>query len=110
MRNLIAYELEADQGLILAADLAREWPEGAGVKVDRMPTIYDSLSYSLCSMDANTLRFEIGGGIMGKMVLRPPLAAPPHRVMVDGKPSTSIDGDSVTILQTPAAVTFTTEK
>jgi len=110
LRNVIAYGREADQSLILAAGLAHEWHEGAGVKVDRMPTIYDSLSYSLRSMDANTLRFEIGGGIMGKMVLRPPLAAPRHRVMVDGKPRTSFDGDSVTILQTPASVTCTTEK
>jgi hypothetical protein len=31
-------------------------------------------------------------------------------VMVDGKPRTSFDGDSVTILQTPASVTCTTEK
>lgn len=74
-----------------------------------MPTIYDSLSRSLRSMGANTLRFEIGGGIMGKMVLRPPPAAPPRRVMVDGKPGASFDGDSVTIMQTPAAVTCTTE-
>jgi len=60
-------------------------------------------------MDANTLRFEIGSGIMGKIVLRPPLAAPLRSVVVNGRSSTSFDGDSVTILQTPAEVTCTTE-
>jgi F5/8 type C domain len=109
VRSLIAYEREADQSLILAAGLAPEWLEGAGVKVDSMPTLYGSLSYSLRKMDANTLRFEIGSGIMGKLVLRPPLAAPLRSVTVNGRSSTSFDGDSVTILQTPAEVTCTTE-
>jgi hypothetical protein len=109
VRSLIAYEREADRSLVLAAGLAPEWLEGGGVKVDGMPTLYGSLSYSLRRMDANTLRFEIGGGIMGKIVLRPPLTAPLRGVMVNGKPSASFDGDSVTILQTPAEVTCTTE-
>jgi hypothetical protein len=109
VRSLIAYEREADQSLILAAGLAPEWLEGAGVKVDRMPTLYGSLSYSLRRTDANTLRFEIGSGIMGKIVLRPPLAAALRGVMVNGRSSTTFDGDSVTLLQTPAEVTCTTE-
>jgi hypothetical protein len=109
LRSLIAYEREADECLILAAGLALEWIEGAGVRVDRMPTLYGSLSYSLRKMDANTLRFQIDGGIMGKIVLRPPLAAPLRSVTVNGSPCTSFDGDSVTLIHTPAEVICTTE-
>jgi F5/8 type C domain len=109
LRSLIAYEREADGCLILAAGLAPEWLEGTGVHVKRMPTLYGSLSYSLRRTDANTLRFEIEGGIMGKMLLRPPLAAPLRSVTVNGSPYTSFDGDSVTLIHTPAEVICTTE-
>ena len=95
LRSLIAYEREADECLILAAGLAPEWIEGAGVRVDRMPTLYGSLSYSLRRVDANTLRFQIDGGIMAKVVLRPPLAGPLR---------------SVTLIHTPADVICTTEQ
>ncbi len=109
VRSLIAYEREADRSLILAAGLAPEWIDGAGVQVNAMPTLYGSLSYSLRRIDATALRFEIGGGIMGKVVLRPPLAAPLRSVMVNGSPHASFDADSVTILNTPVEVTCTTE-
>ena len=67
VRSLFAYEREADQCLVLAAGLAPEWIEGAGVRVHGMPTLYGSLSYSLRRIDPHTLRFEIGGGITGKL-------------------------------------------
>ena len=107
-RSLIAYEREADECLIVAAGLASEWMEGAGVRVDRMPTLHGHLSYTLRRMDANTLRFQIGGGIMAKMILRPPLSGPLRSVTVDGSPCTSFDGDSVTLIRTPAEVICTT--
>jgi F5/8 type C domain len=109
LRSLIAYEREADQCLILAAGLAPEWIEGAGVQVDRMPTLHGRLSYSLHRMDANTLRFQIDGGIMGRIILRPPLTAALRSVTVNGSPCTSFEGDSVTLTHTPAEVICTTE-
>jgi F5/8 type C domain len=110
LRSLIAYEREADQSLIVAAGLAPEWIAGAGVQVNGMPTLYGSLSYSLRQVDPATLRFEIGGGIIGKIVLRPPLARPLRSVMINGSPASSFDGDSVTVLQTPAQVICNTEQ
>jgi len=59
-------------------------------------------------MDAHTLRCEIGGGITGKIVLRPPLAAPLRGVTVDGAACTSFDVDSVTLPHAPAQVTCIT--
>jgi hypothetical protein len=108
VRSLFAYEREADQSLILAAGLAPAWMEGAGVRVDGMPTLRGALSYSLRRMNEDTVRFEIGGGIAGKLILRPPLSAPLRGVTVDGMPHASFDGNSVTLLHTPAQVTCTT--
>jgi hypothetical protein len=107
VRSLIAYEREADQSLVLAAGLAPEWIEGTGVQVNRMPTLYGALSYSLRRTDSATLRFDIGGGTTGKIILRPPLGAPLRSVVVDGSVYTSFDQDSVTLLRTPAEVICT---
>jgi hypothetical protein len=108
VRSLFAYERESDQSLILAAGLAPEWIEGAGVRVNGMPTLRGPLSYSLRRMDPRTLRCEIGGGITGKIVLRPPLTAPLRGVTVDGAACTSFDADSVTVPHAPAQVMCTT--
>jgi hypothetical protein len=108
LRSLFAYERESDQSLILAAGLAPEWIADGGVRVDRMPTLYGALSYSLRRIDASTLRFEIGGGITAKVVLRPPLGAALRSVVVDGSPCSSFDEDAVTVLRTPAEVICTT--
>jgi hypothetical protein len=108
VRSLFAYEREADAALILAAGLASEWIDGAGVQVDKMPTLYGPLSYSLRRMDSTTLRFEIGGGIAAKIILRPPLGASIRSVVVDGNAAAGFDKDSVTVLRTPADVICTT--
>ena len=39
LRSMFAYELEADQCLVVAAGLAAEWIEGSGVRVTDMPTL-----------------------------------------------------------------------
>jgi hypothetical protein len=108
VRSLIAYEREADRSLILAAGLADDWIDGSGVRVNAMPTLYGNLSYSLRRLDPRTLHFEIDGGIGAKLVLRPPLAAAICSVLVNGNGYTDFDGESVTILKSPATVTCTT--
>ncbi len=108
VRSLLAYEREADSSLVLAAGLAPEWIEGSGVQVNRMPTLYGTLSYSLRRIDSATLRFGIEGGIAAKIVLRPPLATPLRSVTVDGSAYANFDEDSVTVLRTPAEVICTT--
>jgi hypothetical protein len=108
VRSLLAYEREADRSLVLAAGAAPEWIEGSGMHVNRMPTLYGALSYSLRRIDSTTLRFDIEGGTMAKIVLRPPLATPLSSVIVDGSAYASFDADSVTVLRTPAEVICTT--
>ena len=108
VRSLFAYERDADRSLVLAAGLAPEWIEGSGVQVNGMPTFHGSLSYSLRRIDSKTLRFEIGRDTRATLRLRPPLAAPLRSVIINGDAWTSFDGDSVTVLQTPAEVTCIT--
>jgi F5/8 type C domain-containing protein len=107
VRSLFAYEREADETLVLAAGLAREWLEGAGARVDAMPTLYGNLSYTLQKTAAGALRFEIGVGVTAKLVLRPPLPKPLRGVTVNGDPYHGFDADSVTIMHTPAEVVCT---
>ncbi len=119
VRALFAYEHEAEHEsegtLILAAGLAPEWLEGDGVRVDKMPTLYGELSYSLRRIDARTLQFNMGGTASSPaqqppltapraaaLILRPPLPAALRQVMVDGKPAPAFDRDCVSV---PAGTT-----
>ena len=106
VRSMIAYERETDAAVVLAAGLAPEWGEGEGVRVDRMPTLYGDLSYSLRKMDSRALRFDIGA-YPNPLVLRPPLAGPLREVTIDGRASTSFDSSSVTLPHGPAQVICT---
>jgi hypothetical protein len=104
VRALFAYERESDHVLIVAAGLAPEWLEGGGVHVNAMPTQYGALSYSLRKVDAATLRFEVAAGFSGKILLKPPLGAPLHSVIIDGSAFADFDSDSVTLPRTAAEV------
>jgi hypothetical protein len=106
VRTLFAYERESDESLIIAAGLAPEWLDGEGVRVNGMPTLYGALSYSLRRLDAATVRFEISSAMSAKLILRPPLAGPLRSATVNGSEHLTSEGDSVTLLRTPAEVVF----
>jgi hypothetical protein len=108
LRSLIAYEREADRSLVLAAGVAPEWILGEGVIVDRMPTLYGSLSYSLRRIDSRTLRIEISSKVYAQVIVRPPSGAPLSGVTIDGGPSTRFDDHSATIDHTPAIIICST--
>lgn len=104
LSSMFAYEGVEDRSLVLAAGLAAEWIEGAGVEVRELQTAYGALSYTLRSVDAHTLRCTIGGGITAKILLRPPVGAPLLSVTVNGSAVSDFDEDSVTVLHTPAEI------
>jgi hypothetical protein len=104
VRALFAYERDSDHALIVAAGLAPEWLEGAGVHVKAMPTLYGSLSYSLRRLDAATLRFELAAGFPGKILLKPPLGAPLKSVIINGDNFSDFDVDSVMLPPTATEV------
>lgn len=103
LRSLFAYELESEHALILAAGVAPEWIEGAGVRVRAMPTAYGPLSYSLRKLDDRTLRFEIDSCACSRIILSPPLAAPLGALIVNGR-TMPVDGGSIVLDRTPAEV------
>jgi hypothetical protein len=54
------------------------------------------------------VRCEISTAMRGKVILRPPSAAPMRSATVNGGAWTTVPGDSVTLLRTPAEVVFST--
>jgi hypothetical protein len=104
VRSLFAYERAADRRLVLAAGLAREWTRGAGVRVNEMPTLYGTLSFSARTLDERTFLCDIGGGASAGIELRPPLSGPLIGVTVDGRSHEDFDAHSVFLPSTPAKV------
>jgi hypothetical protein len=103
VRCLFAYEFELEpESLIVAAGIAPEWLDGDGVHVHAMPTRFGPLTYSLRRVDERTLRFELAPGFAGKIVLRPPLAAPLLEVTLDGSAFSGFDASSVMLPRKPA--------
>jgi hypothetical protein len=60
--DLLAYERDFDQALVLAAGVPDEWI-AAPVGVRRMPTPWGLLDYSL-TKEGNSVRLRVGGGLM----------------------------------------------
>ncbi len=104
VRSLFAYERTEDHALVLAAGVSGDWLAGSGVRVNLMPTPYGELSFSLRRLDAHTVRFEIAGGLTAKLVLRPPLTSALRSVTINGVSCTSFEQDSVTLVNTEAAL------
>jgi hypothetical protein len=59
--DLLAYERESDQALVLAAGVPEEWIR-EGVSVKRMPTPWGLLDYSL-KAEGDSVRLRLGGGL-----------------------------------------------
>jgi hypothetical protein len=106
LRSLFVYEREADQSLVIAAGLPREWVESAtGVSVKRLPTYYGTLNYSLHQEAPGELHLQLSGDLTlppGKLVIKPPVAL--QTVTVNGKAITTFNADSATIAEFPADV------
>ena len=61
--DLLAYERDSDQALVLAAGVPDEWIAApGGVSVKRMPTPWGLLDYSLMAEGAS-IRLKVGGGV-----------------------------------------------
>jgi hypothetical protein len=60
--DLLAYERESDQALVLAAGVPAAWAKGAGIAVRGLRTPYGTLDYSLVESDSR-VRLRIGGSL-----------------------------------------------
>jgi hypothetical protein len=103
--DLFAYEREADNALVLAAGLPREWLEGEGVAVENLRTPYGPLSYSLRSQGHRFL-LKVAAGVQappGGLVLVWPGDQPAGPTRLNGTP-VSWQGAELRIHRLPAEV------
>ena len=107
VRAMFAYERDADHALVIAAGIPDAWvANDADVGVQRLPTYYGVLSYSLRRTGANAMRIQLSGDLAlpGSIVLQPPLSHPLKAVSVNGQPIQTFTADSATISEFPADV------
>jgi F5/8 type C domain len=104
--DLFAYEREADNALVLAGGLPREWLEGEGVAVENLRTPYGPLSYSLRGQ-RHRLLLKVAAGVQpppGGLVLIWPGDQPAGPTRLNGTP-VSWQGAELRIHHLPAEVT-----
>ena len=82
--DLLAYERDSDQALVLAAGVPDEWIR-EGVSVKGMPTPWGLLDYSL-KAEGDSVRLRVGGG----------LAVPPGGIVFRGTVIRSLPADLIT--------------
>jgi len=105
--DLFAWERESDGALVLAAGIPAAWlREGPGIAVHRLRTPHGPLDYTLRN-EKRGLLFSVGRLAIpaGGIALRPPLEAPPRRVIVNGK-AVPFSGEELVLHQLPADVLF----
>jgi hypothetical protein len=108
VRDMLAYEREEDDALVLAAGVPAAWlAEPPGVAVRRLPTHYGVLGYDLRPEGPRALRMKIEGDLAvprGGIVVRPPLPGPLTAVTLNGEALRTFDPEGVTIADVPANV------
>ena len=108
IRNMLAYEREADQALVVGAGLDPAWvtsPVGVGVR--RLPTHWGILNFSVRSDGPDVVRVRISGDLVippGGIVLASPLDRPMTGATVNGVPVAAVDAGHVRVDRCPAEV------
>ena len=105
--DLFAWEREADEALVLAAGLPRDWlGGGTGVAVKGLSTAYGRLDLSLREA-RGSIRVTVGGSLRvppGGLVLWLPLDTAPSSVTVNGRPLSPVARDEIVVRDFPAEV------
>ena len=107
--SLFAYEREADDALVLAAGIPGSWltQQDTGVTIQRLPTYYGTLNYTLKQNTDGHIRLTLSGDIKvprGKIVVESPLATPLLGVTVNDQPVQTFTSHYAVIDQFPAEV------
>ena len=93
--DMLAYEDEATQSLVLAAGVPLAWLRGAGVTVRDLPTPFGRLSYT-ARLAGESIRIHVESGLRvpkGGIVLRPPGAG--GSATVNGRAQSLVANDIV---------------
>jgi hypothetical protein len=108
VRNMLAYEREADQALVVGAGLDPAWVTSpGGVAVRRLPTHWGILNFSVRSDGPDIVRMRISGDLVippGGIVLASPFDRPIAAATVNGVPVAAADGGHVRADRFPADV------
>jgi len=107
-RSLFVYERELDTALIIGAGIPLEWlDDSAGVGVERLPTYYGTLSYSL-TRQGSMVTLSLDGGVdipAGGIVFSSPLGRTIQAATINGQ-AAQVEGDHLVIRAVPAVVTI----
>ena len=113
LRSMLAYEREFDHALVLAAGVPQEWAlDRVGIGVQRLPSYYGVLSYTLKPESTSTddhpqLRLQLSGDLdvpPGGIVVRSPLKRPLSHVVVNGRRLESFSPHEAVIRTFPADI------
>jgi hypothetical protein len=91
--DLLAYERESDQALVLAAGVPAAWAKGDGITVRGLRTPYGTLDYSLVE-SGSQVRLRIGGSLRlppGGLAVQWPFAG---EATVNGRPAPATRRDA----------------
>jgi hypothetical protein len=106
--DLFAYDRPEDGALVFGAGVPREWLRaGGGVSLRGLRTRWGKLDLTMREDEKGT-RVSLAGVVRippGGLAVRPPLAARPRRVTVDGK-SVPFSGTELVVRKVPAEVFF----
>ena len=107
--DMFVYEREDDGALVIGAGIPEAWvTESPGVKLERVPTYYGMLSYSM-SGTADEVRVRIESGLAmprGGIIVRSPFVRPIRGVLMNGQPASFTSPDEVIVHRLPADVTL----
>jgi hypothetical protein len=107
--DMFAFERDSDRSLVVAAGVPAVWvTTRPGLAVKSLATHYGTLDYEMAGDREHGVSASIDGTVQipeGGIVVTSPLAQPPIRALVNGIPSSVIDG-GVVIRALPARVRF----
>ena len=93
VRDMLAYEREDDQALVVGAGIAAAWVTSGGVAVRRLPTHWGVLNYSLRGDGPDAVRVRLSGDLVippGGIVLASPFDRPIAAATVNGAPVAAV--------------------
>jgi hypothetical protein len=108
VRSFFAYERDSDRALVLAAGIPQSWLDSdTGVGVQRLPTGFGTLSYSLRREGPDELRLKLSGDLAlppGKIIVKAPAGRPLREVDVNGRPIGTFTAGEAVVGEFPADV------
>jgi hypothetical protein len=107
VRTLFAYETAEGDALVVGAGLAPEWLDGAGVKIEAMPTAFGPLCARIWREPNGIIHADFEGGIRipsGGIVFVPPLGPGSWQSSINGAAAEPISEGRIPISQLPASL------